>query len=389
MSSPSFSATVKAILFLSGLFFLNFVSRVIFSPLLPVIEQEMGIDHTKSGSLFLVLSVGYFLSILSSGFVASVLNHKRTIILSCFLLGCVLVILGKTSSLLGLQVALFGIGIAAGIYFPSALATISHQVPSAYLARGIAIHEIAPNAAFVAAPLICDLFLLYLSWRLGMMFLGVLLIIGALVYWGMEAGYREKGRAPNMKALLRFFKMPAFWGMMLLFSLAIGATHGIYSMAALFLITDHGMELEAANRLLASSRLSSIFMPIAGGWFADRFGQQRTMGLVLLMTGLCTAAMALVSDGGWLITLVVAQPLFAVCFFSAGFAVLSKLGAQEFGNLAVTLCLPFAFLLGAGLVPAMIGWVGDRVSISFGFVLMGGLMLMAGALSILLTREQS
>lgn len=349
----------------------------------------MGIDHTKSGSLFLVLSVGYFLSILSSGFISSVINHKRTIILSCFLLGSVLVLLAQTSTLWGLQAALFGIGIAAGMYFPSALATISHQVPSAYLARGIAIHEIAPNAAFVTAPLICDLFLLYLSWRAGMMFLGLLLIAGALLYWVMRTGYNEKGRAPDMKALLSFLRMPAFWGMMFLFSVAIGATHGIYSMAALFLINDHGMDLEAANQLLATSRVSSIFMPIAGGWFADRFGQQRTMGLVLSLTGLCTAAMGSVSDGGWLVTLVVAQPLFAVCFFSAGFAVLSKLGAHEFGNLAVTLCLPFAFLLGAGWVPAMIGWVGDRVSISFGFVLMGGMMLFAGACSMVLTRGKT
>lgn len=388
MSSPPLSSAIKGILFLSGLFFLNFVSRVIFSPLLPVIEQEMGIDHTRSGSLFLFLSVGYFLSILSSGFVSSKLNHKRTIVLSCFLLGCVLIALGQSSTLLGLQLSLFGIGISAGIYFPSALATISFLVPSAFLARGIAVHELAPNAAFVSAPLLCDFFLLHFSWRAGIAFLGVLLIAGALLYALTSKGCPEKGRAPDLKALLSFFRMPAFWGMMLLFSLAIGATHGIYSMAALFLINDHGMDQEGANRLLALSRLSSIVMPIAGGWFADRFGQQRTMGLVLFLTGFCTVMMGVVASGPWLIYFVVAQPLFAVCFFSAGFAVLSKLGSHEFGNLAVTLCLPFAFLLGAGLVPALIGWIGDRVSIGSGFVAMGGVMVIAGAVSYMVTRKQ-
>ena len=176
----------------------------------------------------------------------------------------------------------------------SALATISVLVPSAFLARGIAIHELAPNAAFVSAPLLSDFFLRYLSWRAGFAFLGVLLIVGALLYGIFSKGCPEKGRAPDLKALLSFFRMPAFWGMMLLFSLAIGATHGIYSMAALFLINDHGMDQEGANRLLAFSRLSSIVMPIAGGWFADKFGQQRTMGLVLLLTGLCTVMMGVV-----------------------------------------------------------------------------------------------
>ncbi len=388
-SAPPFSSAIKGILFLSGLFFLNFVSRVIFSPLLPVIEQEMGIDHTQSGSLFLFLSVGYFLSILSSGFVSSRINHKRSIVLSCFLLGGVLILLGQSSTLFGLQLCLFGIGISAGIYFPSALATISFQVPPAYLARGIALHELAPNAAFVTAPLLCDFFLLHFSWRAGIAFLGVLLIIGASIYGLGSQGCREKGRAPDLKALVSFFKMPAFWNMMFLFSLAIGATHGIYSMAALFLINDHGMDQEGANRLLAISRLSSVFMPIAGGWFADKFGQQRTMGLVLLLTGFCTAMMGVVENGPWLIYFVVAQPLFAVCFFSAGFAVLSKLGSHEFGNLAVTLCLPFSFLLGAGVVPTLIGWIGDRMSIGTGFAAMGVLMVLAGALSYLLTRKNS
>ena len=97
MSSPPLSSAIKGILFLSGLFFLNFISRVIFSPLLPVIEQEMGLDHTRSGSLFLFLSLGYFLSVLSSGFISSKINHKRSIVLSCLLLGCVLLEIGRAS----------------------------------------------------------------------------------------------------------------------------------------------------------------------------------------------------------------------------------------------------------------------------------------------------
>ncbi|MEN8198827.1 MAG: MFS transporter [Thermodesulfobacteriota bacterium] len=382
------SSALGGILFLSGLFYLNFVSRVIFSPLLPVIEEEMGLNHTRSGSLFLFLSVGYFLSILASGFVAARLGHKRSIVLSCVGLGMVLLVLGSCSTLLGLRLGLFGIGIAAGLYFPSGLATISSLVPTSYLARGIAVHELAPNAAFVTAPLLCDLFLLHLSWRAGLALLGVLLIVCGIAYGLSSHGCTDRGRAPDLGALVSFLRMPAFWGMILLFSLAIGATHGIYSMAPLFLVNDHGMDLEGANSLLAISRLSSIFMPLAGGWIADRFGQQRIMGLVLLLTGLCTLMMGLVESRAWLVTFVVAQPLFAVCFFSAGFAVLSRLGANQFGNLAVTLCLPFAFLLGAGVMPTLIGWIGDSISISSGFVIMGVFMTISGAGSYVITRKQ-
>ena len=84
------SQVLSGIFFLAGLFFLNFTSRVIFSPLLPVIEQEMGIAHAQSGSLFLFISVGYFFSVLSSGFVSARINHKRTIVLSSVTLGLAL-----------------------------------------------------------------------------------------------------------------------------------------------------------------------------------------------------------------------------------------------------------------------------------------------------------
>ncbi len=379
---------IKEILFLSGLFFFNFIARIIFAPLLPVIEQEMGLDHTRSGSLFLFLSIGYFLSILFSGFVSSKINHKRSIAFSAILLGLVLLGLGQCSTLLSLQLCLFGVGVAAGIYFPSALATITALVPAAYLARGISMHELAPNAAFVCAPLLSDFFLSSFSWRSGMGCLGVILLFGGAYYAFSSQGIQDKGRAPDFQALRCFSTMPAFWGLCLLFALAIGATHGVYSMAPLFLIHDHGMTQVAANRLLAISRVSAVFIPIFGGWVADRFGSQLTMGLVLLFAGICTFCMGVVESKVFLITLVVAQPLFAVCFFSAGFAVLSNLKAERFGNLAVTFCLPLAFLLGAGVVPILIGWIGDIATISVGFVAMGAVMACAGAVFSLLSRRK-
>ena len=47
-----FSQALVPLFFLSALFFLNFSARVIFSPLLPGIEQEFGLDHSGAGSFF-------------------------------------------------------------------------------------------------------------------------------------------------------------------------------------------------------------------------------------------------------------------------------------------------------------------------------------------------
>ncbi len=384
------SPAISGLLLLTGLFFLNFTSRVIFSPLLPVIEQEMGLDHVQSGSFFLFISAGYFISILSSGFVSSRINHKRTIVLSCFTLGLALVILSRCMTLLSLQIGLFGLGLGAGLYFPSGLATIAGLVAPAYLSRGMAIHELAPNLGFVAAPLVCDIFFSFLPWRQGIALLGGLMVCSGILYGISSHGSRGKGTAPDLSSSGAIFRMPAFWGMLCLFSLAICSTLGIYAMAPLFLVNDHGMDLGKANSLLAFSRVASVLMPLAGGWFGDKFGNQLIMGGVLLLTGLLTITMATVSGGISLIVFVVLQPLFAVCFFPSGFAVLSRLGAKKYGNLAISLCLPLAFLMGGGLLPTLIGWIGDNFSISSGFVLMGIFMTIAGvgALSVSMIKKQ-
>jgi len=385
MARHPLSSALGGLLFLTGLFFLNFTSRVIFSPLLPVIEQEMGIDHAQSGSFFLFISAGYFLSILSSGFVSAKINHKRTIVLSSMALGLALYLLSICLTLSSLQLGLFVLGLGAGLYFPSGLASISQSVSPSHLSRGMAIHELAPNLGFVAAPLFCDIFLTYIEWRQSLALLGTLIIIAGIGYAVSPYGSRKQGTAPDLSAAKIFFRMPLFWGLVVLFSLAICSTLGIYAMAPLFLVNDHGMTPADANTLLAMSRIASILMPLAGGWFGDRYGKHLVMALILLFTGLVTVALALVGTNLWLTVLVVVQPLLAVCFFPAGFAVLSRLGSSQYGNLGVSLCLPLAFLIGGGLMPALIGLVGDAYSISTGFLFVGLLMTIVGSCSLIVT----
>lgn len=385
MKQHTFFQALGGLVFLAGLFFLNFTSRVIFSPLLPVIEAEMGISHAQSGSFFLCISAGYFLSILSSGFVSSRITHKWTIVLSSLTLGMALLVLGRCTTFATLQAGLFTLGLGAGLYFPSALATIAELVVPSHLSRGMAIHELAPNLGFVVAPLLCALSSRYVSWRPGLAYFGASVVLVGLVYALSPHGSSQKGKAPNLAATVAYGKMPMFWGMVVLFSLAICSTLGIYAMAPLFLVIDHGMDLEDANRLLALSRVASVMMPLVGGWLGDRYGKQLVMALVLLCTGLLTGAMALVGGGAWLRVFVVLQPLFAVCFFPVGFAVLLRLGDPKSASLAVSLCLPLAFLIGGGLMPTLIGTIGDLYSIATGILVVGALMAIGGGCSLIVT----
>jgi NNP family nitrate/nitrite transporter-like MFS transporter len=88
--------------------------------------------------------------------------------------------------------------------------------------------------------------------------------------------------------------------------------------------------------------------------------------------------------GYWLVIVVFLQPMLAVCFFPAGFAALSCIGPSKARNVAVSLTIPLAFLIGAGGIPTGIGMMGDFSSFALGFGIVGGLILVGFILSLTL-----
>lgn len=365
-----FRSALPHLLLLTAIFFLNFISRVIFAPLLPQIEKSLNIDHGAAGSFFLFISAGYFLSILLSTKVSERFGHKNTIVLSVFSCGVILLILGTFESLLYIRCGLFGLGYGAGLYLQSGLATIVSLVPRSYLARGMAVHEMAPNFGFVVAPLFCTVMLLYFSYHTVLYLLGTVLICVAGLY--MVRGYSGVPLAKSMdrQSVTAILKMGPFWQMVVLLSMAICSTLGLFAMLPLYLTVEHGMEKETANTLVAVSRVSSVFMPLVGGWLGDRVGNGRLLRYILCAAGVLTIPLGLL-QGIPLLVFVVLQPMVAVCFFPSAFAVLARLGGKEVKGAAVSLCVPLAFLLGGGVLPMCIGFIGDISTLATGYWAIG------------------
>ena len=123
-----FRAKAGTVFFLAGLFLLNFVARFILAPLMPFVEQDIHITHAQAGSLFLVTSAGFAVTLFASGFVSSRLTHRKALILSAITVGIALLALGFMRSLAGIRLVLIVLGLAAGFHIPSALATITAMV---------------------------------------------------------------------------------------------------------------------------------------------------------------------------------------------------------------------------------------------------------------------
>jgi len=107
---------------------------------------------------------------------------------------------------------------------------------------------------------------------------------------------------------------------------------------------------------------------------------QRTLGIVLLCTGLVTFFLGIASRPviGYIVFF---QPLAAACFFPAGFAAMSLMVSAKLRNIAVSLVAPLAFVVVGGLAPVFIGYIGDRASFALSITICGVLIMAGSALT--------
>ena len=363
------------LMLLTGIFLVNFLSRIVLAPLMPVIEQELHLDHADAGALFMLIAIGYSAGLLGSGFVSSRMTHRRTIVLAAVAGGSVFMLIAASHSLWTIRLGLFLLGISTGIYLPSGITTITSAIRPIHWGKAMAVHELAPTLAYMSAPLLVEGILVFVPWRGVLALIGSVSVILGLTFLRFGAGGEFKGEAPSPGNVRLLSGKPAFWIMTVLFGLAIGSSIGIYSMIPLYLIAERGFERETANALVGLSRIPVIGMALASGWISDRFGPKPTIGAAILFTGLTTILLGIL-PGRWVVPMMFMQPMLLICFFPAGFTILSRIVPPDARNLSGSLTIFIANLIGAGLFPPLVGVFGDRGAFGAAFVLIGILMLL-------------
>jgi NNP family nitrate/nitrite transporter-like MFS transporter len=353
--------------FLVALFFLNIVSRLSVGPLLPVIERDFGLRHGGAGSLYFFLTVGSCLGLYLSGHVAWRLSHRATIAVSGITLGAALLSIAGTPTLFWIRAELLVLGMGAGLYLPSGVAVLTENTRESSWGTALAIHELGPNLGYICAPLLAELLLGFFAWQgvLGALGVPAILLSGAFLLSGM--GGSSRAHRPSGATIARLVRHRSFWGVACLFAVSIGLGLGLYTMMPLFLVSDVGMDRLPANLITGLSRISGLFSVFLAGALADRIGRRRTVMVSLTAAGSCAVLLGLLR-GPWITpALIFLQSAFAASFYPAGFSLLSSVFPVPVRNVAVSMVLIFATLIGAGAVPPLIGFLADTVSFSFAF----------------------
>ncbi len=370
---------VALLILVAGIFFFNFLSRLLPAPLMPTIEYDLGLDHTEAGSFFLLISLGYCASLVGSGYLSRWFTHRRMIALSSVATGITLLFVAAGKTHLTIYLGLVFLGLAAGAYLPSGITTNTSTISAGNWGKAIAVHETAPSLAYIAAPLVSELLLQWCTWQGVLASIGTMAIILGLLFYRLNLGGDFKGEPPNFINVRPLMRRPTFWIMTILFSVAIATSMGVFSMLPLFLVAERGFESSYANTILGLSRIPAIIIGFFAGWISDRIGPKQTMKIVLIFNGIMTILLGIVT-GNWVLLMVFLQPMMSACFYPAAFTFLSSISPPNVRNVAVSMTIFFAYLAGAGLIPAGMGIMGDAGHFASAIVLVGVLILISVAL---------
>ncbi len=358
-----------------GLWYVNFSSRTVISPLLPLIEDELAISHALAGSIFTFLSIGYSITLALAGLLSSRLGYKRSIALGFAILATALFCLRYTTTFSSLATVMVFVGIGTGLYVPSAIPLLTTIFRGENWGKAISFHETAASFSILSIPLFTALALPFFYWRTFFFVLSAACVIVGIFFWALspDPHPQEEKRVRFSQVLRR----RDFWIIAILLIFAASSSLGFYNMIPLFLVKEKGIELEMANTVLGFSRIGGFFVTLIAGFLVDRFGVKRILLFSLLATGLSTIGVAVSRTFPLLVTMLILQATFSPGFFPAALVAISKLTTlHERGTFTgATMAIGVAF--GLGFTPAILGAVADAWNFQVGVLFLGVLTVLS------------
>jgi NNP family nitrate/nitrite transporter-like MFS transporter len=371
--TQTFRLALPGVLMTTGIFFLTYLIRVIFGPLLPEFEREFGITHAASTRLLMYISAGYSLTVFLSCFLASRVAPRRLAAAAAVLGGMTMIGIAATTNPALLPFMFLLLGMVTGPYLNAGFSILRSLGPEPLWGRFIAAHECAPNAGLLLAPLIAGAGSAWLGRQGTLYCLGALCIAaGTLFAFRCRGGVRTDPPV-SPAGFGRALRAPGLWFFVFALGLAISTHFGIYSVLTLYMEDELAVSTEKAALLLSTSRIAAPFAAYAAGLLCARMGTRATMLLAFSLMAATVACMALPSFPAFLIGLYV-HPLCAAVAVPTAFTHLAHAFPRDM-PLYMAVGVPIGSYIGLGVTPMLLGLWGDYVGFTAGFLMTACLTL--------------
>jgi NNP family nitrate/nitrite transporter-like MFS transporter len=352
------------------LWFLNFSTRAIFSPFLPLIEDSLSISHGAAGGLFTSLSIGYSLTLLIAGRFACIWGYKRTVVFGFMGTGLVLIGFQWAESYTASHILFFLLGFVTGSYLPSILPIITETYEYRHWGKAIGFHDSAASFSIFFIPLLVAFGLHYLSWRNILLIFGVASLLLPIYFWKISVEPKKEMSEQKVRASL-LFKRKTVWIIAFLWIFAAGSCLGLYSILPLFLVKERGIDFHFANNLFGISRVGGVFISILIGFLIDRYGYRKMLVLGIIMTGLSTIGLSLASTLPMIVVALILQATLSLAFFPIGLSTISKLTPLSERAMVTGVIVSIGMIFGVGFVPFLLGVIADHLNFEVGIFGLG------------------
>ena len=369
---------VLAFLLLAYIF--NFLDRTMLSILAAPIKADLKLSDTQFGAIS-GLAFALLYSVLAIPLAMLADRTRRSWVIA----GALTVWSGFTAlcgtAVSSSQLFLFRLGVGvgeAGGVAPS-YALIADYFPPAQRGRAMAIFSLGVPLGLAGGTLIGAYLASWINWRAAFTLMGVAgIVLAPFMLWLVRDPQRSAASATAAKPKLsRTFPIiaakPAFWLMALAASCSSLAGYGLAAWTPSIMMRSFGLSLPQTGQYLASLYLiggtAGVF---AGGWLADRLGQndRRWYARLPMIAWLITApmfAIGLLSPSAsvaWLFLLV--PNALNILWLGPVTTAVQHLVPRDVRATASASFLLINNLIGLGVGPTLIGALSDMFKTRYG-----------------------
>jgi NNP family nitrate/nitrite transporter-like MFS transporter len=370
-----------------GLWFLNFSTRTIFSPILPLIEDALSLSHGEAGGLFTSLATGYSLMLLAVGRFTSFWGYKRTVVFGFMGVGLVFIGLQWAQTYLMFHILFFLLGVATGTYLPSILPIITEMYDHRHWGKAFGIHDSAASVSIFSIPILVAFGLHFLFWKRLLIILGLISFLLPILFWRVSVEPKKETSHQKESRIFNLCKRRPLWIIAFLTIFSSGCSLGIYLILPLYLVKERGIDFGIANNLLGISRVGGIFISILSGFLIDRYGYRAILMWSLVAGGLSTICLSLSSSLAPILISLVLQATLLIAYFPASFAAISNLTPLSERSMAIGVTAFLGVILGVGGTPFILGLIADHFSFHVGILWLGILTTFSSLTVRLLEKE--
>ncbi|AVQ82972.1 MULTISPECIES: MFS transporter [unclassified Variovorax] len=267
--------------------------------LLPVLAADLQVSAARAGQLVLLFALSYAVGSPLMAALFARFGRRPLLIASLAAFSGLALAAGLAHGFALLALARIALGLAAGVFLPTASAVAAAMVSPALRGRALAIVSGGGTVAVALGVPLGAWIASWGGWRTAYLLIAA---VAALAAWGLALGLpRALAQAPAAAKQAPAFEAARAPGVLpaLLVTL-LWATGGFsfYTYIALFLSGTLGFGAEGASAVFCAIGVAAALGTAAGGWATDRFGADRVaqgfaLLLVVILGGLSFAAQML------------------------------------------------------------------------------------------------